>query len=92
MTLRQYAEHKGWPLEAIEASVVYNVVDDERTSIARTVTVSPELTEVRRARLAHVAERTPVTKAIRTGTPISTTIAPSRLRRRAQTHGAPSSL
>jgi putative redox protein len=72
-TLRQYAEHKGWPVEVIAVGVVYNVVDDESTSIARTITVSPELTEEQRTRLAEIAERTPVTKAIRAGTPISTT-------------------
>ena len=73
-TLRQYAEHKGWPLQVLEVSVVYNVEDDERPSIARTITVSPELTDVQRARLADVAERTPVTTAIRAGTPIATTM------------------
>jgi putative redox protein len=73
-TLRQYAAHKNWPIEAMEVSVVYNVVDDGQAEIVRTITVSPELTDAQRARLADVAERTPVTKAIRAGTPISTTL------------------
>ena len=40
MTLRIFAERKGWQLAAIEVSVVYNVAEDERTSIVRTITVS----------------------------------------------------
>ena len=74
MTLRMYAERKGWPLAAIEVNVVFNIADDERTSIDRTITLPSELTEGQRAHLADVAERTPVTMAIRAGTPITTTI------------------
>jgi putative redox protein len=74
ITLRQYAERKGWRVDAIDVSVVYNVADDESTSIVRTITVSPELPEDQRTRLAEIAERTPVTKAVRAGTPISTTL------------------
>jgi putative redox protein len=73
-TLRHYAARKGWPLETMEVTVLYDVVDGERTSIIRTITVPPELTEDRRTRLAEIAERTPVTKAIRAGTPITTTL------------------
>jgi putative redox protein len=74
MTLRMFAERKGWQLATIEVNVVYNVADDERTSIVRTITVPAELTDDQRARLADVAERTPVTMAVRAGTPITTSI------------------
>ena len=73
-TLRLFAGRKGWHLAAIEVNVVYNLADDERTSIVRTITVPSELRDDQRARLADVAERTPVTMAIRTGTPITTSI------------------
>jgi putative redox protein len=74
MTLRMFAERKEWQLAAIEVSVVYNVADDGRTSIVRTITVPSELTDDQRARLADVAERTPVTMAVRARTPITTSI------------------
>jgi putative redox protein len=74
MTLRMFAERKGWQLATIEVNVVYNVADDERTSNVRTITVPAELTDDQRARLADVAERTPVTMAVRAGTPITTSI------------------
>jgi putative redox protein len=74
MTLRQYADRKGWQLTTIDVSAVYNVADDERTSISRTTTVPSDLTQDQRTRLADIADRTPVTMAIRAGTPIATTI------------------
>ena len=74
MTLRMYAERKGWPLATIEVNLVFNITDDERTSIDRTISLPSELTEDQRAHLADVAERTPVTMAIRAGTPITTTV------------------
>jgi putative redox protein len=74
MTLRLFTGRKGWQLAAIEVNVVYNLADDERTSIVRTITLPSELTEAQRTRLADVAERTPVTMAIRAGTPITTSI------------------
>jgi putative redox protein len=74
MTLRLYAGRKGWELGTIDVSVVYNVTDDGGTSIDRTITVASELTPEQLARIADVAERTPVTMAIRAGTPIATTL------------------
>jgi putative redox protein len=76
-TLRQYAARKGWPLEAMEVTVLYNVADDEHASIVRTITVPVDLAEEQRTRLAEIAERTPVTRAIRAGTPITTTLRPA---------------
>jgi putative redox protein len=49
-----------------------------RRLIERTITVPLGLSEEQRSRLAEIAERTPVTLAIRDGTPITTTF---------QTHG-----
>jgi len=72
MTLRMYAERKGWTVTRIKADVVYNVDGDGHSSIARTISIGPGLAEDQRARLAEIAERTPVTMAIRVGTPIAT--------------------
>ena len=73
MTLRMYAERKGWELTTIGVDVRYDIVDDEPGAIERTITVPAELTAEQRDRLADIAERTPVTLAVRAGTPITTT-------------------
>ena len=75
-TLRMYATRKGWELTTIQVDVRYDVDDDGRSSIKRTITVPPDLPDEQRRRLAEVAERTPVTLAIRNGTPIDTTFEP----------------
>jgi putative redox protein len=72
-TLRMYAARKGWELATIEVDVRYEVDLDGRRVIARTITVPAGLSEEKRAHLAEIAERTPVTLAIRAGTPITTT-------------------
>ena len=74
MTLRMYAERKGWALEAIEVDVRYDLSEDGQASIDRTITLPSELPVEQRDRLAEIAERTPVTLAVRAGTPITTTI------------------
>jgi putative redox protein len=72
-TLRKYAERKGWAITTIEVDVRYDVDVDGRRVIERTITVPVGLSKEQRARLAEIAERTPVTLAIRNGTPITTT-------------------
>jgi putative redox protein len=69
-----YAERKGWTLAAIEVEVRYDLADDGRASITRTITVPAEVPSEHRDRLAGIAERTPVTLAVRAGTPITTTL------------------
>ena len=75
MTLRMYAARKGWELATIEVDVRYDIADDEGSTLVRTITIPADLTGEQRERLAAVAERTPVTLALRNGTPISTTFA-----------------
>ena len=72
-TLRIFAAHKGWELATIEVEARYDVDRDGRRLIERTITVPLGMSEQRRTRLAEIAERTPVTLAIREGTPITTT-------------------
>jgi putative redox protein len=76
-TLRMYADRNGWELASIEVDVRYDVRDDGRAEINRTVTVPVDLALEHRQRLAEIAERTPVTLALRAGTPISTILQPS---------------
>ena len=73
MTLRMYASRKGWDLTTIEVDVRYDITDNERASIARTITVPHLSPAEQRQRLADIAERTPVTLAVRAGTSIHTT-------------------
>jgi putative redox protein len=75
-TLRMYARRKGWELATIDVDVRYDVGDDGRATIERTITVPVALATEQRERLASIAERTPVTLAIRAGTPITPTCRP----------------
>jgi putative redox protein len=72
-TLRMYAARKGWDLTTIGVDVRYDVGDDGRGTIERTITVPADLPAEQRDRLADIADRTPVTLALRGGTPITTT-------------------
>ena len=73
-TLRMYADRKEWKLATIEVDVRYNVGDDEQSSINRTITIHPELDAEQIDRLTEIADRTPVTQAVRAGIPITTTV------------------
>jgi putative redox protein len=75
ITLRMYAARKGWPLSSVEVEARYDVAsDDPAGSILRTITLPRDLPADQRERLADIAERTPVTRAVRAGTPITTTV------------------
>jgi putative redox protein len=66
MTVKMYADRKGWPLESIEVSV-----DGEHEGGAfvmkRAVRVKGDLTEEQRTRLLEIANKCPVHKTL-TGT------------------------
>jgi putative redox protein len=72
MTLRMYADRKGWDLAHIDVDIRYDVDEAGNATIQRTVTVPVDLDPAQRQRLADIAERTPVTLAVRNGTPIET--------------------
>ena len=74
ITLRMYAERKGWPLTGVDVSLTYIVKDQNTRWIDRLITVSG-VDPDQRAKLAEIAERTPVTKAVRAGTEIRTSTA-----------------
>jgi putative redox protein len=73
-TLRMYAERHEWELSAIDVDVRYDVDDDRRGTMARSITVPAVLSREQVDALASIAERTPVTRAVRAGTPITTTM------------------
>lgn len=73
ITLRMYADRKQWPLESVEVSLrLTGGVEDRR--IVRTI--APKgLDAEQAARLADIAERTPVTLTLRSGIAIDTSLA-----------------
>ena len=75
ITLRMYAERKGWDLGNVSVKLEYIRESKEVARITRAVSVSASITEEQRARLADIIERTPVTLAIKQGVGIASTVA-----------------
>jgi putative redox protein len=69
ITLRMYADRKGWPLESVEVGLRLHNAGGLR--IDRVLTIAG-LDDEQRARLADIAERTPVTLTLKSGLPIDT--------------------
>jgi putative redox protein len=76
ITLRMYAERKGWPLESVdvECTMHRHEGDTATDRIERVLTLTGPLDDDQRARLADIAERTPVTLVVKRGTPVTTTV------------------
>ena len=72
ITLRMYAERKQWPLGSVEVDVHFTRLPDKSSAIDRVLRLSGALTVEQRARLADIAERTPVTLTLKTGVEIRT--------------------
>jgi putative redox protein len=72
ITLRMYAERKGWPLTGVDVSLTYIVKNQNERWIDRLITLHG-VDDEQRGRLAEIAEKTPVTRAARTGTEVRTT-------------------
>jgi putative redox protein len=70
--LRMYAERKNLPLDGVDVQLTYTVKDRVTRWIDRVITVRGPLDEKARSKLAAIAEKTPVTKAVRAGTDIRT--------------------
>ena len=69
ITLRMYADRKGWPMDSLEVGLRLHGAQDKR--IVRTLTIAG-LDEEQKARMADIAERTPVTLTLKNGLPIDT--------------------
>ena len=72
ITLRMYAEKKGWELGEIHVGLHFYRDDQGGEHIDRTLDCTGELMEAQRSRLLEIAAKTPVTRTIRQGTPIAT--------------------
>jgi len=71
ITLRMYAERKQWPLRAAHVEVHFKQEGDEE-QIERVLKLDGELDDQQRARLADIAERTPMTLTLKKGLRIIT--------------------
>lgn len=73
-TARIDTDRRDWPLEGLNVQLTYRVQDGATRWIDRAITLLGPLDDDQRARLAEIAEKTPVTRAVRAGTEIRTTI------------------
>jgi putative redox protein len=71
---RMNADRRDWPLEGLNVQLTYRVQDGATRWIDRAITLRGPLDDDQHARLAEIAEKTPVTRAVRAGTEIRTTI------------------
>ena len=74
ITLRMYADRKGWDLGDIQVVLRHEKSAEGADQIDRELTFSAPLTAEQRAKLAEIAEKTPVTKTIKAGASIRTSL------------------
>ena len=76
MTLRMYADHKGWPLEGVSVELEHDRIhardcesceaeDGHVSRITKRITVGGALDESQRARLLEIADRCPVNRTLK---------------------------
>lgn len=71
ITLRMYAERKGWELGEFRAVLRLHFGDDGRPNVHRSLHADGPLDDAQWARLLEVVANTPVTKAMRDGATIT---------------------
>ncbi|MFN3522115.1 MAG: OsmC family protein [Phenylobacterium sp.] len=77
ITLKMYAERKNWPLRGLRVELQFER-GEERGRVQRTLDIDGDLDEDQLARLADIAERTPVTLTLKAGVDIATRLAPGK--------------
>lgn len=72
ITLRMYAERKQWPLEGVDVTIT--MTRGKTPSMTRTLTLRGVLDDAQRARLVEIADACPVSRILKAGLPITTTL------------------
>lgn len=75
ITLRMYADRKRWPVDAIDVDLHLTHGDDGAMLVRRTLTISGAVDDGQKARMAEIAEKTPVTLTLKAGLRIDTALA-----------------
>ena len=65
ITLRMYAQRKGWPLKGLDVQVAYT--STPTPSFVKHITVRGALDDMQKARLLEIAEACPVAKLLKSG-------------------------
>jgi putative redox protein len=73
ITLRMYAERKGWELGEVKVDLELTR-DGDRETIHRTIQFGAALSDDQRHRLGEIADKTPVTKTLQRSVAITTTV------------------
>lgn len=76
MTLRMYAERKGWPLRSVHVTLSGGAADG-KYAITRQITMEGELDAEQRQRLLEIAEKCPVHRTLTGEVVIQTTAVPA---------------
>jgi putative redox protein len=73
ITLRMYADRKGWSLGTVNVEArIFRGADGDGYQIERVVRASAPLSDEQKRKLAEIADKTPVTRALGRGIPITT--------------------
>jgi putative redox protein len=90
MTLKLYAERKGWTIDRIEVGVVHGRADLRGPdTFARSILVEGPLDAEQTARLLEIADRCPVHLTLERGSAITTTLVPASAIPPAEAGGTP---
>jgi len=73
ITLKMYADRKGWSIGALRVALTLDKDHDGNTFIARQLSSDAPLEAAQWDKLLEIAEKTPVTRTVRTGASITTT-------------------
>jgi putative redox protein len=76
ITLRMYADRKQWDVGSITVDLHFKRDAQRTEQVERTLHLAGDLSEEQLARIADIAERTPVTLTLKRSLSIVTTIAP----------------
>jgi putative redox protein len=71
LTVRLYAERKGWPLDRIETRLQRDPGEGKISSIGLELLLGGDLSDEQRARLAEIASRCPIHRTLTEGVTIT---------------------